>query len=641
MGLGAGFAQAQGPGGRVLSQLVRLPAGWVPLAQVLAEASRQSGVPISYSSTRVATSRRVYVPAGPPRPLGAILHDALSPQHVSYGLLSGQVVLWPARKVPPPGVTDVNGRGIVVSGAAGSAAWGVATSATRRKAGTPITTPAEKVAQPSDNSLIPGQPHAPSHGGVNFAARKLLGPHQLPHNLQADVAPQPRITEQLGHHVAPIAAAGSASTEARLVQQPAVDPLAVLPVQATVLPIALPNSLPLVAPVPLPAAAGLRRKLAQFSLIYPLSTNGLANARTTNWASLNALVGYAAGVDGVELGVLANVVRDSVHGTQIAGYYNVTGTDVRGVQVAGVANFTGGGVFGVQGAGLTNIVRDDARGFQLAGLVNIVGGAGLARAEPRQPTRLRRWLGLPRLLATNKLARSPAAPSTNAPGLLLQMAGLANLTGTDVRGVQTAILLNVARRVHGVQFGLVNTARHVRGLQLGLINIADSVDGVPLGIINIVRHGYVRGEIWASETLPLNVMVKTGVRRYYTLLGVSAQPFGNRIQWTVGFGIGTAGRAHGRFTFGLDAIEWGLAGAKSSDSEVPVLYQVRPSVAWQMEREGHLQLVVSPTLNLAFSRRMEGEPDWDFAANQLLFIDRAGSKYLTRLWPGAQIGLRF
>jgi hypothetical protein len=195
----------------------------------------------------------------------------------------------------------------------------------------------------------------------------------------------------------------------------------------------------------------------------------------------------------------------------------------------------------VQGAYLLNVVRDDVRGVQVAGMFNIVGGAGLARSLPDQPTRLRRWLGLPRRLATDELARLPVAPSTSARGALVQLAGWANLTGTDVRGLQAAPLLNVARRVWGVQVGLVNTARHVHGVQLGIINIADSLSGVPLGIINIVRHGYWRGEVWASETLPLNAVVKIGVRRYYTLLGISAQPFGNRLQWATSFGIGTAG----------------------------------------------------------------------------------------------------
>lgn len=407
----------------------------------------------------------------------------------------------------------------------------------------------------------------------------------------------------------------------------------------------LPRAVALTPVAPSGLLASRPRRTGQFGLVYPLSTNGLANARTTNRFSVNALVGYAAGVGAVEIGGLANVVRDSVHGFQAAGLLNLTGAAVRGVQVAGLVNVTGGAVYGVQGAGLVNVVRDDARGLQVAGLANVVGGASRARSRPDQPTRVRRWLGLPRLLATDPLAQLLAAPSATAAGPLLQAAALANLTGTDVTGLQTAALLNTARRVRGVQFGLVNVARHVRGVQVGLVNIADSVDGVALGVINIARHGgYLRGEVWASESLPLNAVVKLGVRRYYTILGAAAEPFGNRVQWAAGFGIGTAGQAHGRFTFSLDAVQWTLAGSSESPTDpvdARLLTQLHPAVAWQIEQNGHLQLVVAPTLNLAIAWRNDGQPVWDFGSNQLLLINTAGPQSLTRLWPGLQVGLRF
>jgi hypothetical protein len=319
-------------------------------------------------------------------------------------------------------------------------------------------------------------------------------------------------------------------------------------------------------------------------------------------------------------------------------------TTVRGIQLAGWANVTGGSVHGIQGAGLVNVGRDDARGLQIAGMFNLVGGAGHAQTQPDQPTRVRRWLGLPRLLATNPLAQLPTAPSSTAPGLLLQAAGIANITGTDVLGLQTAPLLNLAHHVTGVQLGLVNVARNVRGVQLGLVNVADSVDGVPIGLINIVRHGYLRGEVWTSESLPLNAVVKLGVRRYYTIFGAAAEPFGNHVQWAAGLGIGTAGRPHGRFTFSLDALHWTLAGGSENADEqtdLRMLTQLRPALAWQIEQAGHLQLVVAPTLNLAIAWSRDGQPTWDFGANQLLLINTAGAQSRTRLWPGLQIGLRF
>ena len=409
----------------------------------------------------------------------------------------------------------------------------------------------------------------------------------------------------------------------------------------------LPGGLP-AGPAPVPALRPrlvVRRQLAQVSLLPPLSSNGTGNARTINGYSLNVLAGYSAGVSRVELGGLLNVVRDSVHGLQAAGLANITGTDARGVQLAGLANVNGGAVRGVQGAGLVNIARDDARGLQIAGLVNLTGGAARATRRPDQPIRLRRWLGLPRRLATDPLSQLPAVPSSSQRGLLVQAAAVANLTGTDVRGLQTATFLNLAHRVSGAQFGLVNVARHVHGAQFGLINIADSVDGVSLGIITIVRHGYLHGEVWASETLPLNAVLKLGVRRYYTLLGVAAEPFGSRVQWAGGFGIGIAGLPHGRFTLSLDALQWTLAGTTDNPNnetiDTRLLTQLRPAIAWQIERQGHVQLLVSPTLNLAVAWSNDHQPQWDFGANQLLLINTAGAQSRTRLWPGLQIGLRF
>ncbi|SHI29875.1 hypothetical protein SAMN02745146_0427 [Hymenobacter daecheongensis DSM 21074] len=384
------------------------------------------------------------------------------------------------------------------------------------------------------------------------------------------------------------------------------------------------------------------RRLGQVSLVPPLGSNWLKSGRTVNHVSLNLLAGYSAGLKGAELGGLVNIERDTVLGLQAAGLLNVVGTEVKGTQLAGLFNIIGGSAYGVQAAGLGNIGRDDVRGLQVAGLFNIGGGAARSRQNPARPTLARRLLGLPRLLATDSAASTMGAPNPGSrPGPLLQAAGLFNLTGNDVTGLQTAPLLNVARQVRGAQIGLVNVGKHVRGMQLGLINVADSVDGVSLGIINIVRHGYLHGEVWASESLPLNAVLKLGVRHYYTLVGVATQPFGTRFRWASGFGIGTASRPHGRFTYSLDVMQWALAEPAISTRETRLLTQLRPAVAWQLEPAGHLQLVLAPTLNLALAYNTTTPPDWDFGQNQQLLLDRSSNRSLTRLWPGLQIGLRF
>jgi hypothetical protein len=256
----------------------------------------------------------------------------------------------------------------------------------------------------------------------------------------------------------------------------------ILPARDTVL-----AAVPLTAPT---RHTAYYQRQAQITLVSPLGSNGLRTGRTSNAYSLNVLAGYAAGVRRLEVGGLLNVVRDTVRGVQLAGLANVVGTATQGLQAAGWLNILGGSIRGVQAAGLANIVRDDARGLQLAGLMNIVGGVATVSSDSTRPVLLRRFLGLPRLLATDPVAATPAAASsTSLPGPLVQAAGLANLTGTNVQGLQIAPLLNLGRRITGAQLGLVNVARHVQGTQIGLVNIADSVDGMTLGLLNIVRDG--------------------------------------------------------------------------------------------------------------------------------------------------------
>ncbi|TGE20297.1 hypothetical protein E5K00_20025 [Hymenobacter aquaticus] len=397
-----------------------------------------------------------------------------------------------------------------------------------------------------------------------------------------------------------------------------------------------------VAPASLRKDKEYTRHRAQVSFITPLGSNGLRSGRSINDLSLNVLAGYSAGVRGAEVGGLVNVVRDTVRGVQVAGLLNVTGTEVQGLQAAGLVNITGGSVGGGQAAGLVNMVRDDARGLQVAGLVNMVGGAARTRRGGSRPALARQLLGLPRLLATDSVAGHPAAPSaTSLPGPLLQAAGVANLTGTDIRGLQTAAVLNSARRVTGLQFGLINVAKHVKGVQLGLINVADSVDGATLGIINVVRHGYLHGEVWTSETLPLNAALKLGVTRYYTILAAATQPFGNRIRWATGFGVGTASRQHGRFSWNLDVLGWYLLKQPGTEGTLLSYNQLRPSLVWQIEPGGHLGLVFSPTLNLALYENDGNGTNSDFGKNQLLLTDTQWGGTPVRLWLGGQIGLRF
>ncbi len=105
--VGVAWGQAAAP---ALAHLVRPRPGTRPLGAVLAELSRQGQLPFSYSSSLVPVAHPCTLRPGPPRPLGALLRDVLAAEHLSYGLLNGQLVLWPNRVAAPAGVVAVNGQ---------------------------------------------------------------------------------------------------------------------------------------------------------------------------------------------------------------------------------------------------------------------------------------------------------------------------------------------------------------------------------------------------------------------------------------------------------------------------------------------------------------------------------------------------
>lgn len=98
----AGAAQAQLP---ELARPVRLLPGPHPLDEILADLSRQSGLLFSYSSSRLTLTRPYTGQPGPARPLRVVLAEVLATEGISYGLLDGQLILWPATTASPGGVT--------------------------------------------------------------------------------------------------------------------------------------------------------------------------------------------------------------------------------------------------------------------------------------------------------------------------------------------------------------------------------------------------------------------------------------------------------------------------------------------------------------------------------------------------------
>jgi hypothetical protein len=254
----------------------------------------------------------------------------------------------------------------------------------------------------------------------------------------------------------------------------------------------------------------------QLSLLPGISTHGSLNSQVTNKYSINLVGGYSGGVSLIELGGVFNIVRKDVKYVQAAGSFNLVGGSVKGVQAAGNVNYVTGKVNGVQLAGVYNHIMDSLNGIQAAGTANFV---------------LKKVVGA-------QLAGVINVAIDTVSGL--QAAGVLNIAGKKVMGAQIAGVMNVAANdVKGFQVaGILNYARKVKGIQLGLINIADTVDGASIGFLSIVAKGYHKLALSSNEITPLNVSVKTGTHKFYNIFTAGLRWQKDSKIYSVGYGIG-------------------------------------------------------------------------------------------------------
>jgi hypothetical protein len=110
----------------------------------------------------------------------------------------------------------------------------------------------------------------------------------------------------------------------------------------------------------------------QISLVPAIGTNKLLSGGMDNNVSINILAGYANGVNGFEVGGLANIDRANVKGLQVGGLVNIVGGNLKGVQVGGILNYVKGEVNGMQVGGIMNFSPNPVNGIQIAGILNHV-----------------------------------------------------------------------------------------------------------------------------------------------------------------------------------------------------------------------------------------------------------------------------
>ena len=319
------------------------------------------------------------------------------------------------------------------------------------------------------------------------------------------------------------------------------------------------------------------RQPFQYGLWPGLGTHGTLGPQISNRFSFNILGGYAGGVNGVELAGLFNMDQRAVQYVQIAGLFNSVGGQVTGFQTAGLYNSLQAGISGTQIAGLANQVAGELRGAQLAGIVN----------------------------------RTQAAEG-------LQIAGITNRNNTTLRGVQIA--------------GILNRTSWNRGLQLGLVNLADSATGYAIGLLNLTKKGgYRRLSIGWREGNELNVALKTGREKLYSLLQASWYPGKGPALFAAGFGLGREDHLSTALHLTTALTEQTLFTGPAGD--LPLIVRLQTALSLQCTK--HVALFAGPAFSLYF-------PASDGAHNR--FTPPAGAFSLwgnKKGWAGLQLGLTF
>lgn len=311
----------------------------------------------------------------------------------------------------------------------------------------------------------------------------------------------------------------------------------------------------------------------QISLVPNVSSNKDIAPVAVNNFSFNVLAGYARGLDGFEVGGVANIESHDVNGMQIAGLTNLVGRNTTGVQVAGAINHTMRRLEGVQISGFGNTVWDTLTGVQISGGVNVVKG-GLKGVQ---------------------VAGGCNVATQNVEGT--QIAGAVNVTPKDVRKAQIAGGINFGHKVSGAQVaGGVNVALDsVGGGQVGFgANYARQVSGGQVSFgMNVVPGDVSGGQVGFGANYAHNV---TGGQFSF---GMNVVP-GRVHAGQVGFGLNYAHQLEGgQFSFGVNAVSGTAKGG-----QVGTLNYATRSEGWQVGILNFSDTIAGTSIGLlSFARR--------------------------------------
>lgn len=313
----------------------------------------------------------------------------------------------------------------------------------------------------------------------------------------------------------------------------------------------------------------IKRYFLNLSFASVLSTNGWETLETENNVSLGFIgsdSGYIKGLSvgggysfvknetkGLQLAFFTSMTYGRLHGLQSSLFFNYVEEDVVGGQVGLISSLAFGELTGFQAGYVFNYVEKNLVGLQLSavnvsrgaikgmqfGLLNISGES--ERVDESSNIYSKGFqIGFlnyssnidgGQFLVVNVARRVRGVQL----GFLNISRGLGELDeSSDVKskGFQGG-LLNYSSNIDGVQFGLLNIAKKVRGLQLGVINISNKIEGLPIGLVNFSLNGQLKLESSMDRDVHLISLV-SGSKYGYSVLhfNLDSQEYGG-----VGYGL--------------------------------------------------------------------------------------------------------
>lgn len=369
----------------------------------------------------------------------------------------------------------------------------------------------------------------------------------------------------------------------------------------------------------------------QFSLIPKVGTNGSLSGQVKNNFSVNLLAGYAYGLEGFEIGGLYNINRRETKGLQLAGFGNANGGTTKGAQFAGFINTTKGYTSGLQMAGFFNLVADSVKGVQIGGFLNI--------ANQTRGVQTAGFLNIADQTNGVQLGGFSNIVTERIEGL--QMSGFAN-RAKDLDGAQVAGFINMVNEMDGIQMsGFVNYAKKVKGVQFGILNIADTVEsGATIGLFNWVKKGKHQVSLAHSDFMDASLAFRMGTDKFYSKLTAGSQ-FSSEKIWSAGMGFGTQFQLKNKLYANIDlTAHYIKKPGRNEGDETNLLNRLNLNFGYQLAK--HFSINAGPALNIYVTNVIdEANEKYGDDFGQSTFYDRTSGNTNVSMWIGYAVSVRF